>query len=80
MRIAILIALAFVLGFGLGRVSHPVAEPASTSHTSNDGKTLILDVPAVEVSTSRAIYDRFLETLKATLGADRYAAFNALSG
>lgn len=52
----------------------------TTTHTSEDGKTLIVDVPTVDVSASRAAYDRLLETLKSTLGPERYEMFNELGG
>lgn len=52
----------------------------ATSRTSEDGKTLIVDVPAVDVPTSRAAYDRLLETLRSTLGPERYDVFSELGG
>src|SRR5882724_463724 len=51
----------------------------ATSHTSEDGKTLVVDVPPVDVSASRAIYDRLLDTFQSTLGSDRYAFFNEVA-
>ncbi|MEN9401925.1 MAG: hypothetical protein RL091_628 [Verrucomicrobiota bacterium] len=50
------------------------------SHASDDGKTLIVEVPSLDVSTSRAIYDRLLNTVSATLGAERVELFSELTG
>lgn len=51
-----------------------------TSNTSEDGKTLTVDVPAIDAATSREIYDRLLGTLKSTLGPERSEVFNELTG
>jgi hypothetical protein len=47
---------------------------------SDDGKTLIVEVPPIDATTSRAIYENLLDTVKSTLGAERYSVFTELTG
>jgi hypothetical protein len=55
-------------------------QPRISSSTSEDGKMLTVDVPAIDPATSREIYDRLLGTLKSTLGPERSEVFNELTG
>jgi hypothetical protein len=52
----------------------------ASSRVSEDGKTLIVESPSVDVAASRAIYDRLLDTVKSTLDRERFELFNELTG
>lgn len=52
----------------------------ASSHPSEDGRTLVVESPAIDPATSRALYEGLLGTLKTTLGPERYGLFNELTG
>ena len=52
----------------------------AVARQSPDGTALIVEVPALDVATSGAIYDRFRESLESTLGPDRVDILNELAG
>lgn len=52
----------------------------ASSHTSEDGRKLIVDVPPIDISTSRGIYDQLFNTLRTTLSPEKQQLFNELTG
>lgn len=49
------------------------------STRSPDGQKLIVDVPSLDPRASGPIFDRFVNQVEATLGAERYAAFRQVT-
>lgn len=50
------------------------------SSLSDDGKMLVVEVPALQPEASGPIYDGILDVLRKTLGPERFAMFNELAG
>ena len=50
----------------------------ATSHISDDGRILVVDVPAIAAAASSALHDRYIGSLKVTLGHERFALLNEL--
>jgi hypothetical protein len=52
----------------------------ASAHTSEDGRKFIVEVPPIDVSTSRKIYDQLFTTLRTTLSPEKQRFFNELTG
>jgi len=63
-----------------GRTIDDIRAKSVTAERSPDGNKLLVHVPAIDVATSRGIYDRFQNTLATTLGPERLALLSEVAG